>query len=91
MEEESPAMELYVELTATGVQRCQSEMWPAHKLQIHVREDGTGWLDDQIPTSSLPFFGQFFIGLGMDAKVKAPDELIHVMREMLGKLMEQYR
>ncbi|MBE1446273.1 YafY family protein [Paenibacillus sp. OAS669] len=62
MEEESPAMELYVELTATGVQRCQSEMWPAHKLQIHVREDGTGWLDDQIPTTSLPFFGQFFIG-----------------------------
>lgn len=56
------AMELYVELTATGVQRCESELWPAHKMQIHVREDGTGWLGNQIPASSLPFFGQFFIG-----------------------------
>ncbi|WJQ84402.1 helix-turn-helix transcriptional regulator [Brevibacillus brevis] len=91
LEEESPAMELYVELTATGVQRCESELWPAHKMQIHVREDGTGWLGNRIPTSSLPFFGHFFIGLGTDAKVKAPDELIHVMREMLDKLMAQYR
>ncbi|BAH43818.1 putative transcriptional regulator [Brevibacillus brevis NBRC 100599] len=91
IEEESPAMELYVELTATGVQRCESELWPAHKMQIHVREDGTGWLGHRIPTSSLPFFGHFFIGLGTDAKVKAPDELIHVMREMLDKLMAQYQ
>jgi len=91
IEEESPAFELHVELTATGVQRCESEMWPAHKLQIHVREDGTGWLGNPIPASSLPFFGQFFIGLGTDAKVKAPDELIHVMREMLDKLMAHYR
>ncbi|QMV44759.1 helix-turn-helix transcriptional regulator [Cohnella cholangitidis] len=91
LEEESPAIELYVELTATGVQRFESEMWPAHKMQIHVREDGTGWLGHQVPASSLPFFGQFFIGLGTDAKVKAPTELIHIMREMLDKLMEQYR
>jgi len=91
LEEESPAYELYVELTATGVQRCESEMWPAHNMQIHVREDGTGWLDNPIPTDSLPFFGQFFIGLGTDAKVKAPDKLIQVMREMLDKLMAQYR
>ncbi|ANE46439.1 DNA-binding protein [Paenibacillus swuensis] len=91
MEEEGPVMELYVELTATGVQRCESVLWPAHKMQIHVREDGTGWMDDPIHASSLPFFGQYFIGLGMDAKVNAPDELIHVMREMLDKLMAQYR
>ncbi|MFX3631433.1 MAG: helix-turn-helix transcriptional regulator [Candidatus Pristimantibacillus sp.] len=91
IEEESPAMELYVELTATGVQRCETELWPAHKMQIQVREDGTGWLGNPIPASSLPYFGQFFIGLGTDAKVKAPDELIHVMREVLDKLMAQYR
>lgn len=97
-EEESPAMELYVELTATGVQRCESELPRMHLSsessaypKIHVREDGTGWLDNQIPASSLLFFGQFFIGLGTDAKVKAPDELIHVMRESLDKLMAQYR
>ncbi|WP_339325196.1 WYL domain-containing protein [Paenibacillus sp. FSL W8-0194] len=87
----SPDLELYVELTATGVQRYESEMWPPHKMQIHVREDGTGWLGNPVPAGSLPFFGHFFIGLGTDAKVKAPEELIHIMREMLDKLMAQYR
>nr|WP_229750782.1 WYL domain-containing protein [Paenibacillus nasutitermitis] len=91
IEEKGPVVELYVELTATGVQRCESELWPAHKIQIHVREDGTGWLGNQIPASSLPFFGQFFIGLGTDSNVKAPDGLIRVMREMLDKLRAQYR
>lgn len=91
LDEESPAIELYVELTSTGVQRCQSELWPAHKMQIHVREDGTGWLDNEIPESSLPFFGQLFIGMGTDVKIKAPEKLIQVMREMLDKLMAQYR
>lgn len=91
MEQESPDLELYVELTATGVQRYESEMWPPHKMQIHVREDGTGWLGNPVPAGSLPFFGQFFIGLGTDAKVKAPEELIHIMREMLDEIMAQYR
>jgi predicted DNA-binding transcriptional regulator YafY len=89
--EEGPEMDLYVELTAIGVQRCESELSPAHSMQIHVREDGTGWLSNQTSASSLPFLGQFFIGLGMDAEVKAPDELIHVIRIMLDKLVTQYR
>ena len=94
-EEERPAIHLYVELTATGVQRCESELHltsdSSAYSKIHVREDGSGWLDYPIPVSSLPYFGQFFIGLGTDAKVKAPEELIYVMRETLNKLMEQYR
>jgi Predicted transcriptional regulator len=91
-------LELHVELTAAGVQRCESELWFAPNIHhspvnphIHVREDGTGWLDNQIPASSLPFFGQFFIGLGTDAQVKAPAKLIDIMREMLDKLVLQYR
>ncbi|MOA47691.1 hypothetical protein D3C78_1703490 [compost metagenome] len=60
-------------------------------MQLQVREDGTGWISNPVPASSLPYFGQFFIGLGTDAKVKAPDELIYMMREVLNQLMEQYR
>lgn len=101
MQEESPELELHVELTAIGVQRCESELWHAPTMplssdstaypRIHVREDGTGWLEYRISASSLPYFGQFFIGLGTDAHVKAPAELIRLMREMLDELVLRYR
>ncbi|WP_010275626.1 helix-turn-helix transcriptional regulator [Paenibacillus senegalensis] len=93
-------LDLHVELTPLGVQRCEAELWPAPKMhisiqsngypKINVRADGSGWLDNQIPESSIPFFGRFFIGLGADAMVKKPVALVEFMRKALYDLAAQY-
>ncbi|WP_163528063.1 helix-turn-helix transcriptional regulator [Halobacillus ihumii] len=101
IKEDREYVDLYVELSKVGVQRCEAELWPSPKMhiqeteighypKIHVREDGTGWLDNNIPKNSISFFAKFFIGLGNDATVKNPPELVHCMKRMLFELMAKY-
>ena len=59
-------------------------------MEIHVRADGSGWLDANIPRSELPYFARFFIGLGTDAAVSIPPELIDLVRHMLQELLGRY-
>lgn len=98
--QERTMLNVHVELSPIGVQRCESELWPAPKIHIpeqstcypklHVRPDGSGWLDNQIPASSIQFFGKLFIGMGADAIVKEPLELVEFMRKSLKELLAQY-
>jgi predicted DNA-binding transcriptional regulator YafY len=78
-----------VDLSREGVQRCESELWPTPKL--HVYEDGSGRLDGQVRMVDLPFFAKFFIGLGNEATVKEPAELIERMKQILCTLMDKYK
>ncbi|GLI04815.1 DNA-binding transcriptional regulator [Paenibacillus tyrfis] len=79
---------LYVELTEEGVHRCEAEHWSATKL--HRREDGTGWLEGSLPKGDIPFLAQFFIGLGADATVQHPPELIDNIKRRLAEMMARY-
>lgn len=88
MESEYTQVSLYVELDKEGVQHCEAELWLAPKL--HVRENGTGWLAGNLARSDLPFFARFFIGLGREATVKEPAELVDEMKRMLTEIMEKY-
>ena len=77
-----------MELSKEGVRRCEAEFWSAPKL--HIREDGTGWLDDHVPKSEIPFLATFFLGLGNEATVKKPLELVDYMKQMLSEIMAKY-
>ncbi|NOU87415.1 WYL domain-containing protein [Paenibacillus sp. LMG 31460] len=79
---------LYVELSKEGVQKCESELWTVSKL--HIRNDGTGWLDGNIVKSDFPFFAKFILGLGNEATVKSPPELVDAMKEMITEIMAKY-
>ncbi|MDO3677570.1 helix-turn-helix transcriptional regulator [Paenibacillus ehimensis] len=79
---------LYVELSEEGVQKCEGEYWSSTKL--HRREDGTGWLEGHMPKRDIPFLAQFFIGLGVDATVKSPPELVDDMKRRLAEMMARY-
>lgn len=79
---------LYVELTSTGVEQCEMERWM--KPFLHIREDGTGWLDGKIAESDLDFMADYFVGLGLKALVKEPMELVERIREKIQKLNEIY-
>ena len=86
--EKKEYVHFYVELSREGVQRCESELWPTPKL--HIRSDGTGLLDEHIPDGGIPFFTKFFIGLGTEATVKKPTELIDSMKRTLSGILNKY-
>lgn len=79
---------LFAELTKEGIQACEAEHWLVPML--HVREDGTGWVEGQLPKSGIPFFAKFFIGLGKEVKVKNPPELLDEIRRNLSELTAKY-
>ncbi|RXZ79715.1 YafY family transcriptional regulator [Paenibacillaceae bacterium] len=86
--EKHTAVRFVVELSREGVQRCEAELCPAPKL--HVQQDGSGLLDHHIPSSEIPYFAKFFIGLGQEAEVKEPPELIDCMKQLLAGLLAKY-
>lgn len=79
---------IHVELTREGAQRCEADLWPSPRL--HLREDGSGWLDGHIRKADILFFTKFFIGLGNEATVKQPAELLDKMKQMLSEMMAKY-
>lgn len=81
-------VDLYVELSREGAQRCETELWPLPKLNI--REDGTGCLDGQVRQVDLPFYARFFMGLGNEATVREPIELIDRMKQIIAEMMAKY-
>jgi predicted DNA-binding transcriptional regulator YafY len=88
-EEKHKKADFFVELSREGVQRCESDL--SRRFIVNVREDGTGWIEDQIKLSNIPFFAKYFIGLGEDAWVERPPELIEDMKQRLAKLLEKYK
>lgn len=78
----------YVELTKAGMQRCEAELCPMPTL--YWREDGSGWLDTDMPESEIPYFAKFFIGLGNEATVVEPPELIDQMKQLLREILDKY-
>ncbi|QMV42027.1 helix-turn-helix transcriptional regulator [Cohnella cholangitidis] len=76
-------------LSRAGVQRCESELWLAPML--HVREDGSGAIDNDVSRGDIPFYTEFFIGLGNEAELEEPAELKDSIRRRLSKMLVRYR
>ncbi|GGA23992.1 helix-turn-helix transcriptional regulator [Paenibacillus physcomitrellae] len=85
----SEFVDIYVELSREGCRRCESELWPL--LKIYTRADGSGWIDGRILKTDIRFFTNYFLGLGLDAKVTQPEELVTAIRRQLTAVQEVYR
>jgi predicted DNA-binding transcriptional regulator YafY len=88
-DKDTELVRIHVELTREGCRRFETEMWP--QPQIHKREDGTGWIESRIPKSDIGYNAHYYIGLGMEARVLQPPELVEAIRQMLDTLQDQYR
>ncbi|QRG69008.1 helix-turn-helix transcriptional regulator [Brevibacillus choshinensis] len=80
---------LRAELSRAGVQRCESELWLASMLQ--VREDGSGAIDKEVSRSDIPFYTEFFIGLGDEVLLEEPAELKESIRRKLSEMLGRYQ
>lgn len=85
---EPSLIRLYVELGSEGVQACEGEVWSP--VLLHIRTDGTGWLEGEVPGSDLGFFARFVIGLCSEATVQEPPELVAEVKQMLADMLEKY-
>ncbi len=86
--EERVDVRIVAELSREGVLRCQGELCPVP--HIDVRKDGSGRLDQRVPESELPYFSKFFLGLGGEATVEGPAELVEAIRKLLSELTAKY-
>ncbi|MFC5648558.1 helix-turn-helix transcriptional regulator [Paenibacillus solisilvae] len=80
---------LRAELSRAGVQRCEAELWLAPLM--HVREDGSGEIDKDVSRGDIPFYTEFFIGLGNEAVLEEPAELKDAIRRRLSELLARYQ
>ncbi|MFD0589336.1 helix-turn-helix transcriptional regulator [Paenibacillus sp. GCM10027627] len=79
---------LYAELSKQGVEACEGDPCPIPLL--HVRNDGTGWLEGNVARSDLPFYASYFVGLGKEAALREPKELRAAIRVLLSEMMARY-
>jgi len=87
--EDQEVVHVYVELTDAGVEACEAEHWPDPKL--HVRPDGSGWLEGNIAKQDIPYFARFFLHLGEEVTVLEPPVLLDAIQERLAELAAKYR
>ncbi len=80
---------LHAELTRAVVQRCEAELWFAPMM--HVDEDGSGVIGNDVVRSDIPFYTEFFIGLGNVAVVQEPAELKESIRRRLSEMLVRYQ
>jgi predicted DNA-binding transcriptional regulator YafY len=88
MKQERNVLDFYVELSQDGVQRCVAEQWL--KPHLHIRKDGSGWLEGSFPESEVPYFSYYFIGFGHDATVKQPVQLVTLIKKSLREQLSKY-
>ncbi|KAI7260397.1 hypothetical protein KC345_g10081 [Hortaea werneckii] len=77
---------LRASLSRKGVQRCEAEIWLS--LQLHA--DGSGIIDRVVPRAELPFYAEFFIGLGDEVILEEPEELREAIRIKLSAMLTRY-
>jgi len=86
--DESDALELEVDLTPEGVRRCQSDVWLSRWIEMH--EDGTGTIRTKMSASYTPWAVHFFLGFGMEANVKRPQQVREQIQSKLQEMVRQY-
>lgn len=57
---------------------------------LQVREDGSGLIDNDVSREDIPFYAEFFIGLGDGVVLEEPVELREAIRRRLTELQARY-
>lgn len=81
-------LDLLVDLTKEGVEKCRSIQWPT--MTLNHNEDGSGYITGCTSEQDIPFVSSYFISFGEHALVKEPKLLITHMKKSLEKVINQY-
>ncbi|MGG4446249.1 WYL domain-containing protein [Brevibacillus porteri] len=70
------------------MQACEAELWLASML--HVRQDGSGWLEGSVARRDILYFAKFLIGLGKEVTVQHSPEIVDGIKTYLAELINMY-
>ncbi|MFG0214921.1 hypothetical protein ACFU8X_17590 [Brevibacillus porteri] len=79
---------LFDELTTEGVQTCEAELWL--ESMLHVRQDGSGWLEGKVARRDIMFYAKFLIGLRKEVTVQHSPEIVDGIKTYLAELINIY-
>lgn len=85
--DKEPALRLRVSVGERGMKSFEIQSLLG---QLPLDEQGRGVVDMQIPASEVAFYADLFVGLGKDAVVLAPAELIDAIRQKAREAAELY-
>jgi predicted DNA-binding transcriptional regulator YafY len=86
--EESACLPLRIQLTSKGCKLADYH----HEMSnlIRYQEDGSGVIDTFISSTDIEWITRFVLGLGKEAIVEQPDEVIACLQAELSSLRERY-
>lgn len=84
----SEHMRLRVKLTPAGVRAYERSNGRDEDVTIHA--DGSGELVSEMHQSNLHYFSKYFLGMGADAIVEEPSEMVQWIREQLQRMLHAY-
>jgi predicted DNA-binding transcriptional regulator YafY len=79
-----------IDLSATGVERYQEEVWLWPMPDLEVNADGTGIIRGDIPVQELDYFSGHWFRYGKHAVVKEPEELVEKVRRHFAEALQRY-
>lgn len=57
---------------------------------LHVRQDGSGWLEGNVARRDILFFAKFLIVLGKEVTVQHSPEIVDGIKTYLAELINMY-
>ncbi|WP_162848479.1 helix-turn-helix transcriptional regulator [Paenibacillus nanensis] len=81
-------VELVVRLTRKGLLRCRTDFWLSEGITEHP--EGGGILRKKMSHSQLSWAAEYFCGMGQEAVVEQPQELIEQIKARVRGLSRQY-
>lgn len=85
---ESQILKLRVRLTRKGVRASEGNM--AFADCVELQEDGSGLLKTDMHRDNFPYFSGIFLGLGADAVVEEPQEMVEWIQKQIQELSAAY-
>lgn len=79
-----------IELSTTGVQRYEEEVWLWPMPELEINADGTGVIRGSIPEQELDYFSTHWFRYGKHAVVKEPKELAGKVKQFFADGLQQY-
>lgn len=84
----SELVKLHVFLTRKGVLKCDFNPWVRENIQLS--NDGTGVINTYLNKQEIRYMSEFFFGLGTEAKVQEPAEMVNLIKMQATNLLSIY-
>lgn len=85
---EQDAVRLLVKLTKEGIRKCELNPWLENAIKL--QPNGSGVIDILVTKKEMAYNADFFFGIGSDAQVIEPYEMVELIKEKIKSISSAY-